>query len=113
VFPVEQWEGGISGIVTLDAIKAVPPEARLTTRVVDVAIPLPAVTVTVPEERLVDLMSRPPNGRLPYVLVFAAGELVGVVSAGDIQRVMSIASLRPPDVPPLPADRSDRTDDRH
>ncbi|HEY3724749.1 MAG TPA: site-2 protease family protein [Acidimicrobiia bacterium] len=111
-FPVEQWEGGISGIVTLDAIRAVLPEARLTTRIVDVTIPLPSLTVSVPDERLVDLMSRPPNGRLPYVLVFAAGELVGIVTATDIQRVMAIASLRPPDVPPLPADQGDRTDDR-
>jgi Zn-dependent protease len=104
-FPVEQWEGGISGLVTLDAIRSVPPEARLTTRVVDVAVPLPMVTVSSPDERLVDLMSRPPNGRLPYVLVFAAGELVGLVTATDIQRAMSIAALRPRDVPPLPVDR--------
>jgi CBS domain-containing protein len=73
--------------------------------VVDVAVPLPMVTVSSPDERLVDLMSRPPNGRLPYVLVFAAGELVGLVTATDIQRAMSIAALRPRDVPPLPVDR--------
>jgi CBS domain-containing protein len=46
------------------------------------------------------------------VLVFAAGQLVGIVTATDIQRVMAIASLRPHDVPPLPADH-DRSDDRH
>jgi hypothetical protein len=28
IFPVEQWGGGISGIVTLDAIQVVPPAER-------------------------------------------------------------------------------------
>jgi Zn-dependent protease len=102
VLPVEQWEGGISGIVTLDALRSVPPEARLTTRVVDVAVPLELVTVSNPGELLVDLISRPANGRLPYVLVFSGGELVGVVTGNDMQRAMSISALRPPDVPPLP-----------
>jgi Zn-dependent protease len=102
VYPVEQWEGGISGIVTLDALRSVPPEARLTTRVVDVAVPLPLVTIASPDELLVELISRPASGRLPYVLVFSAGELVGVVTGNDLQRAMSISALRPPDVPPLP-----------
>jgi CBS-domain-containing membrane protein len=85
-FPVEQWEGGISGIVTLDALQSVPPEARLTTRVLDVAVPLPAVTVTNADERLVDLISRPTPGRVPYALVFAEGALVGIVTPSDFER---------------------------
>jgi CBS domain-containing protein len=105
VFPVEQWEGGISGIVTLDALRSVPPEARLTTRVVDVAVPLPLVSIAAPDDLLVDMVSRPTGGRLPYVLVFSAGELVGVVTATDLQRALSISALRPPDVPQLPLDR--------
>ena len=102
VFPVEQWEGGISGIVTLDALRSVPLEARRTTRVLDVAVPLELVTISNPDELLVDLICAPASGRLPYVLVFSGGELVGVVTQSDLQRALSISALRPADVPPLP-----------
>jgi len=85
-FPVERWEGGISGVVTLDALRAVPPEDRLTTRVTDVAVPIAMVRTTTPDERVVDLISRPSDSRLPYVLVFDDGRLVGVVTATDLER---------------------------
>lgn len=90
VFPVEQWEGGISGIVTLDALQAVPPEARLTTRVVDVAVPLPSVTIASPDDRLVDLVSRGSQARLPHALVFSSGALVGIVTPTDLERAASL-----------------------
>jgi Zn-dependent protease/CBS domain-containing protein len=93
-FPVERWEGGISGVVTLDALRAVPPEHRLTTRVTDVAVPLAMVTVTSPEEKVVDLISRPSTARLPYVLVFASGQLVGVVTSADLERATLTNSAR-------------------
>ncbi len=102
VFPVEQWEGGISGIVTLDALRAVAPEDRLTTRVVDVAVPLALLTTTTPDERLVDLISRPSAGRLPYALVFDAGRLAGIVAPSDLARATSLAALHPPIEPPAP-----------
>ena len=86
VFPVERWEGGISGVVTLDALRAVSPELRLTTRVLDVAVPLSSLTISFPDEKVVDLISRPSNARLPYVLVFDAGQLVGVVTSTDLER---------------------------
>jgi CBS-domain-containing membrane protein len=89
-FPVEQWEGGISGVVTTDALKAVAPVDRLTTRVQDVAVPLAALTVCSPDDRLVDLVSRPSMARLPYVLVFSSGELVGVVTPSDLARAPSV-----------------------
>lgn len=94
IYPVEQWEGGISGIVTLDALRAVPAEHRLTTRVTDVAVPLEMVRISSPDEQLVDLISRPSNARLPYVLVFDAGRLVGVVSSSDLARAALTNSAR-------------------
>ncbi len=86
IFPVEQWGGGISGIVTVDAIQVVPPAERMTTRVVDVAIPMSLVTTATPDERLIDVVSKPAAGRLPYVLVFADGELAGILTAADLER---------------------------
>jgi CBS-domain-containing membrane protein len=50
-----------------------------------VAVPLASVATASPDERLVDFVSRPTEGRLPYVLVFAAGTLVGVLTATDLK----------------------------
>lgn len=90
IFPVEQWGGGISGIVTLDAIQVVPPSERMSTRVVDVAIPMSLVTTATPDERLIDVVSKPAAGRLPYVLVFADGALAGILTAADLERAATL-----------------------
>ncbi len=42
--------------------------------------------VATPDERLVDLVSRPTPGRVPYALVFADGALVGIVTPSDLER---------------------------
>lgn len=89
-FPVERWEGGILGVVTTDALKAVAPIDRLTTRVQDIAVPLALLTVCAPDDRLVDLVSRPSTSRLAYVLVFSGSELVGVVTPTDLARAPSV-----------------------
>jgi Zn-dependent protease len=86
VYPVEAWGGGIAGVVTLDALHAVPAEQLASTRVVDVAVPIEQVTTASPEDRLVDLVHRPSAFRVPYVLVFEAGALVGVVTSEDLLR---------------------------
>jgi Zn-dependent protease len=86
VYPVEAWGGGISGVVTLDALHAVPASMLASTRVADVAVPLEQVAVAAPGELLLDLIGRPAVGRLPYVLVFDGEHLVGVVTASDLTR---------------------------
>lgn len=95
VYPVEQWEGGISGIVTLGALQAVPPDQRQSTRVTDVAVSLEHVTIATPDEKLVDLVSRPTAARLPYVLVFSGGLLAGVVTTGDLARGAPASGVSP------------------
>jgi Zn-dependent protease len=92
ILPVEGWDGGISGIVSQDVIRSVPESERLTTRVVDVALPMSEVTTVAPDEKLVDVVSRPGVGKLPFVLVFAAEALVGVLTPADLQRA---AGLQP------------------
>jgi CBS domain-containing protein len=86
VYPVEEWEGGISGIVTLHAIQSVPLEQRRATRVTDVSVPLSAVTIATPDEQLIDVANRPAAAKLPYVVVFDGGRLVGVVSPTDLAK---------------------------
>lgn len=104
VLPVEAWEGGIAGLVTLDALRAVPPAQRSHTRVVDVAVPLHLVTTVAPDERVVDLVQREPSGPLPYVLVFDLGRLVGILSSADLQRAAQLGELR--GTAPSPANRA-------
>jgi Zn-dependent protease len=84
VYPVEAWEGGISGIVTLHALQSVPPEQRRNTRVVDVSVPLTAVRIASPDDKLFDVANRSSAATLPYVLVFDQGRLVGVVTPADL-----------------------------
>jgi Zn-dependent protease len=86
VYPVEDWEGGISGIVTLHALQNVPPEHRRATRVVDVTVPITAVTIASPDDKLFDVAHRPTAAKLPYVLVFDQGALVGVVTPADLEK---------------------------
>ena len=95
ILPVEAWDGGISGIVSLDSIRAVPESERLTTRVLDVAVPLSLVTTAAPDEPIVDLLSRPGAGRVPYVLVFAGSTLVGVLTPADLERAPGLESTSP------------------
>jgi CBS domain-containing protein len=99
VYPVEEWEGGISGIVTLRALQNIPAEQRRATRVADVAVPLTAVTIASPADKLFDVASRPAAAKLPYILVFDRGELVGVVTRADLDR-----DPAPPRAPEAPVD---------
>jgi Zn-dependent protease len=99
VYPVEEWEGGISGIVTLRALQNIPAEQRRATRVADVAVPLTAVTIASPADKLFDVASRPAAAKLPYILVFDRGELVGVVTRADLDR-----DPTPPRAPEAPVD---------
>jgi CBS domain-containing protein len=87
---VEGWDGTISGIVSQDVIRSVPESERVTTRVVDVALPMSEVTTVAPDEKLVDVVSRPGVGQLPFVLVFAAEALVGVLTPADLQRAAGL-----------------------
>ena len=70
--------------------QVVPPAERMTTRVMDVAIPMSLVTTAAPDERLIDVVSKPAAGRLPYVLVFADGALAGILTAADLKRAATL-----------------------
>lgn len=83
-YPVEAWEGGIAGVVTVGALKAVPWDQLRSTRVIDAAVPLASVTVAAPDEPLQEVVDRASDGRLPYVLVMTDDRLVGVVTPTDL-----------------------------
>jgi CBS domain-containing protein len=94
-YPLVDVDGRLTGLVTLNRIRAVPPELRPVRRLADIACPPDEVPVALPDEPLTDLLPRMSgcaDGRA--VVVDAAGRVVGVVSPSDISRLMAIADLR-------------------
>lgn len=95
-YPVVGVDGAVEGLVTLAQLRAVPPDARTSTRVRDVAIPLAQVPTATPAEPLIGLLERlsPQSGG--RALVFDAGNLVGILTRADIARAIELSTLAPP-----------------
>jgi Zn-dependent protease/CBS domain-containing protein len=107
-YPIVDASGRLSGLVTLNRIRAVPPERRDTTRLVDVACPPDEVPTALSDEPLVDLLPRMAgctDGRA--VVVDGSGRVVGVVTASDIARTVALADLNAATGGPGPRQRSD------
>src|SRR6266702_527551 len=94
-FPVQEFDGRLSGLVTLDALRRVPPERRALLRVGQVALPLErAITVT-PDASSVEVAARLATNRQPLALVLDEGRLVGVVSPTDLSRAIALGQSFP------------------
>jgi len=93
-FPVRDEYGRLVGLVTLAAVKRVPPEARASTPVAAIAVPLRDVPVADPGEALVDLLTRmPARGDRRVLVLDAEGRLVGIVTPSDVARAIEVAAL--------------------
>lgn len=90
--PVRDFDGKLSGLVTLSQVKQVAPEARPRTRVREIAMPLQRVPTARSTETLVDVLDRfdQPGQRL---LVMDDSRLVGIVSPRDIAHALQVANL--------------------
>jgi Zn-dependent protease len=103
-YPLVDPHGQLTGLVTLNRVRAVPPELRATTRLQEIACPPSEVPTARPEESLVELLERMngcADGRA--VVVDDAGRVVGVVSASDVARSLQLADLRSFDPYPAPS----------
>ena len=103
-YPLVDRYGRLTGLVTLNRVRAVPPELRATTRLQEIACPPNEVPTARPEEPLVELLERMhgcADGRA--VVVDEAGRVVGVLSASDVARALQLADLRSFDPYPAPS----------
>ena len=92
-YPLVDAEDRLTGLVTLNRLRGVPPERRATTRLQDVACPLEEIPAADPREPLVDLLSRLSGCTDGRAVVLDDGEVVGLVSPSDISRAIQLADL--------------------
>jgi CBS domain-containing protein len=96
-FPLRNLDGTLVGMMTLARLRAVPVRQRSTTRVEAVMCPLAQVPTATPQELLVDLLPRLGSGCGDgRALVIQDGQLIGMVSRGDIARALDLAALASP-----------------
>ena len=95
-FPLRSWDGELSGLVTLAAVKRLPAERRDHTRVREVACPRDEVPTCEPDEELAAVLPRLSRGCTDgRALVLGDDEeLLGILSPSDVSRVMHLAELR-------------------
>jgi len=94
----------LTGLVTLNRVRNVPPGIRAATRLRDIACAPNEVPTAHPDEPLVDLLERMhgcTDGRA--VVVDDAGRVVGVLSPSDVAQALQLADLRSLDPYPVPS----------
>jgi Zn-dependent protease len=93
-FPVQDFSGQLSGLVTLRELASVPMQARAITRVRDIALPLSRVPVAGPDEMLVDVLRRLDDPDGTHILVMVGPQLIGLISPADIRRTLILSGTR-------------------
>ena len=88
-YPVHDPSGQLTGVVRLNDLIRLGGDARGATRLSAVARPLSEVPVTRPDEDLATLIERAGAALENRALVFAGGQLVGIVSPVDIARLLT------------------------
>ncbi|MBV9059529.1 MAG: site-2 protease family protein [Pseudonocardiales bacterium] len=87
-FPLTDDRGAVTGLVTFNQIRRVPPQEQTSTRLRDIACPLDQVAQARPDEPAADLLPRLSECAEGRALVFSDGALVGIVSPSDVSRVL-------------------------
>jgi Zn-dependent protease/CBS domain-containing protein len=95
-YPVEGPGGTIVGLITLAQLRLVAPEERATTLVRDAAMPMDQVVTAAPHEPLTSLLERLAPSGSSRALVVDSGQVVGIVTARDISRLIDVHTLAVP-----------------
>jgi Zn-dependent protease len=94
-YPLVDRGGHLTGLVTLNRVRAVPYSRRLDTRLRDIACPPEDVPTARPDEPLTALLPRMQgcaDGRA--VVLDEPDRVFGIVSSTDISRALQLADLR-------------------
>jgi Zn-dependent protease len=98
-FPVVDDSGRATGVLTLPAVRDVPPDARRTVTVGETAVTDEALLVE-PQTGIADLLQQPPFLRVGRaVVVDGERRPLGVLSVTDVQRRLRADALLPPNAP--------------
>jgi Zn-dependent protease/CBS domain-containing protein len=92
-YPLVDASGAPAGLVPLNRLRAVPPSARATTRLRDIACAAAEIPVARPDEPLTDLLPRLEGCTDGRAVILDQGRVVGVVSPTDIARTLQLADL--------------------
>jgi Zn-dependent protease/CBS domain-containing protein len=93
-FPLTADDGKtVTGLVTLDRIKRVPPGQRAVTRLTDIACPRSDVVTVSPQDPVADILPRLTECADRRALVFSDGHLAGIITPSDITRMMDRLGL--------------------
>ena len=92
-FPTHDAGNQLSGLLTLAALKNVPPNARTTTLIKEIICPLDNVSTARSADPATNLLNDSPGCSEGRTLVVDNGRLVGIVSPSDINRLLQRSSL--------------------
>jgi Zn-dependent protease/CBS domain-containing protein len=92
-FPVVDDAGRLAGLATLGRLRAVPAGRRADTRIADIAWPVDDLTISSPDELILDVLRRETPGGDGRILVCSGTTVAGIVSPSDIARAIRLADL--------------------
>lgn len=95
-YPLVDREGRLTGLVTLNRVRAAPADRRAELTLSEIACPPRELPIATPDERLVELLPRLAgcrDGRA--VAVDDQQRVIGIVSPSDVSRAIQLRDLRP------------------
>ncbi|WP_205878041.1 site-2 protease family protein [Mycobacterium camsae] len=102
-YPITDRDGCTVGLVTLRQLRDVAPGLRATTKVRDIAIPLQNVPLATPAEPLNALLQKmTPVGPRSRALVMEGGKVAGIVTSGDVARLIDVYRIAGTEPVPTP-----------
>ncbi|HUZ26849.1 MAG TPA: site-2 protease family protein [Streptosporangiaceae bacterium] len=94
VFPVVSFEGGLAGVVFAEELAHVPPAGRATTRLGEIATPVPPTYRADADAAASSLLNRSPLRGQLLAVVMQDQQVAGLVTTEELQFAMLRARLR-------------------
>lgn len=93
-YPVVDADGAVVGMITLNAVRSLPPERAAHSTVAELTVPLDDLVVVAPETSVAELMPlMQERGERRALVMDDAGALLGIVSPSDVARLVAVVEL--------------------